>query len=348
MFQIFNYIGWAFGWILFGIYFIVHNFGIAIIFFTILTRLLIFPTSVKQQKSMAANARMQAKQKELKEKYGNNKAKYNEEVQKLYQKEGVSPFGGCLSSLFPMFVMLGIYYTVIHPLTNVLHIASDKMTSLINLINSIPGVNVSTSNIYHEMDIIRIFNNPASMEILSNHGKGISSILSASEISQIQDMSGGFRFLGLNLLDIPSSYAFFTNIIIIIPILVLITSIGSQLLTMRMQRGIMPQQQGCMRYVLLLLPLVSVYISYIVPGAVGFYWIWSTVIGFAQTVVLTKFYSPANITAKAEAAHVALLEQKEALVPYDYQPRSRLPEESTQSAKSGSGSKSGPKNKKKK
>lgn len=341
MFQIFNFIGSLFGYILWPIYFLFHNFGVAIIIFTILTRLLIFPTSIKQQKSMAANARLQAKQKELKEKYGNNKAKYNEEVQKLYSKEGVSPFGGCLSSLFPMFVMLGIYYTVIHPLSNVLHIASDKMTALINFINGIPGVNVSTANIYHEMDIIRIFNNPASMDILNNHGKGISSILNSTEISQIQDMSNGFSFMGLNLLDIPSAYAFFSSAIIIIPILVLITSVGSQLLTMRIQRGTMPQQQGCMRYVLLLLPLISVYISYIVPGAVGFYWIWSTIIGFGQTVLLTKFYSPANMTAKAEAAHVALLEQKEALVPYDYQPRSY------KTADSASGGKGGSKGKKK-
>lgn len=324
MFQIFNYIGWLFGWILEGIFYVLPNFGVAIIIFTILTRLLIFPTSIKQQKSMAANSRMQAKQRELKEKYGNNKAKYNEEVQKLYQKEGISPFGGCLSSLFPMFVMLGIYYTVIHPLTNVLHIASAKMTSLISAVNSLPGVNVSTSNLYHEMNILKVFNNPQAMEILTSGNK--LSFLTEGEISQIQGLSGGFKFLGLNLLDIPNSFAFFSNIIILIPILVLITSIGSQLLTMRIQRGVMPQQQGCMKFVILLLPLISVYISYIVPGAVGFYWIWSTVIGFAQTVVLTKFYSPMHMTAKSEAAHVALLEQKEKLVPYDYQPRSPQPE----------------------
>lgn len=320
MFEIFNFIGSIFGYVLWAIFFVVRNFGIAIIIFTILTRLLIFPSSLKQQRSMAANSRLQAKQKELKEKYGNNKQKYNEEVQKLYQKEGVSPFGGCISSIFPMIIMLGIYYTVIHPLTNVLHIASDKMTALINFLNGIPGVNVQSSNLYHEMDILKIFNNPSAMEVLNK--RGLSDVLGASDIQQIQGLSGGFRFLGLDLLDIPANYAFFANVIILIPILVLITSIGSQLLTMRIQKGVMPQQQGCMKFALLLLPLISVYISYRVPGAVGFYWIWSTVIGFAQTVVLTKFYSPMHMTAKNEAAHVALLEQKEKLVPYDYQPRS--------------------------
>lgn len=319
MFQIFNVIGSVFGYVLWALFYVFQNFGVAIIIFTILTRLLMFPSSVKQQKSMAANSRMQAKQRELKEKYGNNKQKYNEEVQKLYEKEGVSPFGGCLSSLLPMFIMLGIYYTVVRPLSNVIHISSDKMTDLINFVNGIPGVNVTSNNIYHEMDILRIFNNPDSFALLQSHGKGISSILSNGEITQIRELAGGFKFLGLDLLDIPSANEFF-SLIIIIPALVLITSVGSQLLTMRMQNNVMNQQTGCMRYMMLFLPLITVYISYIVPGAVGFYWIWSTVIGFVQTVVINKFYSPLNLTAKAEAQHVALMEIKEAKVLYVYVP----------------------------
>ena len=319
MFQIFNVIGSLFGYILYGLFYVFQNFGVSIFFFTILTRLLIFPTSVKQQKSMAANSRLQAKQRELKEKYGNNKAKYNDEVQKLYAKEGASPFGGCLTSLVPMFVMLGIYYSVVRPLSNVIHIASDKMTDLISFVNGIPGVNVSTSNIYHEMDILRIFNNPQSFALLQSHGQGITSILSDTDINAIKGLSGGFNFLGLDLLDIPSANGFW-SVIIIIPALVLITSIGSQLLTMRMQGNMMNQQQGCMKYMMLLLPLITVYISYIVPGAVGFYWICSTVIGFVQTVIINKFYSPQNLTAKAEAQHVALMEIKEAQVPYEYVP----------------------------
>ena len=330
MFQIFNVVGSVFGYVLWALFFVFKNFGVSIIFFTLLTRLLMFPTSVKQQKSMAANSRLQAKQRELKEKYGNNKQKYNEEVQKLYAKEGASPFGGCLSSLLPMFIMLGIYYSVVRPLSNVIHIASDKMTDLLNFVNGIPGVNVSSSNIYHEMDILRIFNNPDSFQLLQD--RGLSSILSNNDISQIKNLAGGFNLLGLDLLDIPSANGFW-SLIIIIPALVLVTSIGSQILTMRMQKGIMNQQQGCMKYMMLGLPLITVYISYIVPGAVGFYWICSTVIGFAQTVIITKFYSPQNLTAKAEAQHVALLELKEAKVAYEYVPSAPQKKEEQKSAK---------------
>ena len=107
---------------------LVHDYGIAIILFTLFLKIILFPTAIKQQKSMAANARLAAKQRELQKKYGNDKAKLNEEVSKLYQKEGVNPMGGCLSSLLPMLLLLGVYYAVINPLTNTMHIASETVT----------------------------------------------------------------------------------------------------------------------------------------------------------------------------------------------------------------------------
>ena len=313
MFTVFNFIGSIFGYILWAVFWVFQNFGVAIIVFTLIFRAILFPSSIKQQRSMAANASLQAKQKEIREKYANNKAKQNEEIQKLYEKEGVSPMSGCATSLFPMFIMLGIYYSVVRPLSNVIHLSADA----INQINMIPGVYTTQNNIYSEIGALRLFTNPANVDLLINHG------LPAKEINEIHNLAGGFNFLGLDLLSIPKDFGF-TSPIILIPILCLVTSLGSQILTMKMQNNPMQGQQGCTKYMLLLLPLLTVYISYIVPGAVGFYWVWSTIFGFVQTLLINKFYSAAHMNALAEAQHVALLEQKEAKVPYDYQPISGL------------------------
>lgn len=309
MFTVFNFIGSIFGYILWAVFWVFQNFGIAIIVFTLIFRIILFPSSIKQQKSMAANASLQAKQKEIREKYANNKQKQNEEIQKLYDKEGVSPMSGCATSLFPMIIMLGIYYAVVRPLSNVLHLSAEA----INQINMIPGVYMTQNNIYSEMNVLKLFTNPDSINTLIQHG------LPQTEIQNIHNLAGGFNFLGLDLLSIPQTKGF-GSLIIIIPILCLVTSLGSQILTMRMQGSPMQGQQGCMRYMFLLLPLITVYISYIVPGAVGFYWVWSTIFGFVQTLLINKFYSAAHMKAKSEAEHVALLELKEAKVPYDYQP----------------------------
>jgi YidC/Oxa1 family membrane protein insertase len=312
MFTVFNFIGSIFGYILWAVFWVFQNFGIAIIVFTLIFRAILFPSSIKQQKSMAANASLQAKQRELKEKYGNNKAKYNEEIQKLYAKEGVSPMSGCATSLFPMIIMLGIYYAVVRPLSNVIHLSSQ----VINQLNMIPGVYMTQNNIYSEMNALKLFTNPDNIAMLTQQG------LPAKELSEIHNLAGGFNFLGLDLLSIPQTKGF-TSAIIIIPILCLVTSLGSQILTTRLNGNPMQNQQGCMKYMLYLLPLITVYISYIVPGAVGFYWIWSTIFGFVQTVLISKFYSAAHMNAKAEAEHIALMELKEAKVPYDYQPVSQ-------------------------
>ena len=87
-----------------------------------------------------------------------------------------------------------------------------------------------------------------------------------------------------------------------------------------------------MKYMMLLLPLITVYISYIVPGAVGFYWVWSTIFGFLQTLIINKFFSAGHLNAQAQAEHIALMEIKEAKVPYDYQPVS-LPQQTNNNNK---------------
>lgn len=309
MFTVFNFIGSIFGYVLWAIFWVFQNFGVAIIVFTLIFRAILFPSSIKQQRSMAANASLQAKQKEIREKYANNKVKQNEEIQKLYEKEGVSPMSGCATSLFPMFIMLGIYYSVVRPLSNVIHLSAEA----INQINMIPGVYTTRNYIYSEIGALRLFTNPNNVDMLINHG------LPAKEIQSIHNLAGGFNFLGLDLLSIPKDFGF-TSPIILIPILCLVTSLGSQILTMKIQGNLMQGQQGCTRYMLLLLPLLTVYISYIVPGAVGFYWVWSTIFGFIQTLLINKFFSAAHMNALSQAQHVALLEQKEAKVPYDYQP----------------------------
>ena len=301
MMQFFNIFGSIFGYVLWAAYHFINNFGVAIIIFTLIFKVVLFPSSVKQQKSMAANAKIQAKQRALQEKYGNDKQRYNEELQKLYEKENVKPFGGCLSSFLPFIVMLGIYYSVVRPLSNVLHIASDKVAQLSEYVNSIPGISLNSSSLYSEIELLRIFDS------ISTHS-GVTEILTGDEIEKIKMLSGGFNFLSLDLLSTPK---FAGGWVLLIPILCLVTSVGSQVFMMFMKGNPMSQQQGCMKYMFIALPVLTAWIAYTVPAAVGFYWICSTVFGFIQTLIMNKFYSPDIMIAKSEAQHIARLELDE-------------------------------------
>lgn len=300
----FEFIGSLFGYVLWGVYQLVHNYAFAILIFTIITKLLLFPSSVKQQKTMAKNARLQAKQKELREKYGNNREKIQEETQKLYAQEGVKPYGGCLSTIIPMLLMIGVYYAVAYPLTNTLHIDKTAIQNAKDALVAIPGINVVPSSTYgSEIDIMKYFN----VESVRNCFAG-----SSISVDQIGSFCDSFNFMGFNLMEMPKDHGF--SWYLIIPVLSFVTSVGSQLIIQKLNSkgGNPQQQQGCMKLMILLLPLFSAYISYTVPSAVGFYWICSTILGFVQSVVLHRYYGPGMMIARGEAARVALLEKKEA------------------------------------
>lgn len=308
MMEFFNFIGGIFGYILWGSFFLVKNFGIAIIIFTIVIKLIIFPLSIKQQKSMAANARLQAKRQEIMKKYSNNTQKANEEIALMMQKEGVSPYSGCLTSFFPFLIMMCVYYAVVNPLTNTLHIAADKVSAALNTLSTLPGIGSSFNSYYGQIDLVKYF--PQLQPYLRNADG--SAIFNASDVQSITDFHNGFNFLGLDLLATPST-AGWASMLWLIPVLCFVTSVVSTLLMQKMNGTDMSGQgMGCMKIMLFVMPLFSAYIAYTVPAAVGFYWIASTVFGFVQSIILNKFYNMNIMEARAEAQRVVLREQEEA------------------------------------
>ncbi|PKM52830.1 MAG: hypothetical protein CVU99_12525 [Firmicutes bacterium HGW-Firmicutes-4] len=106
-----------FGWMLFQIYEIVHNYGLSIIIFTIFMKVLLLPLNIKQTKSMKDMQRLQPELQKLNKKYKNNKEKLNEETLKLYKTFKVNPAGGCLPLLLQFPILIGLYQTLLHPET---------------------------------------------------------------------------------------------------------------------------------------------------------------------------------------------------------------------------------------
>ncbi len=308
MTDIFNFFGSILGYLLWLFYLIVKNYGVAIILFTIVVKVLLFPFSVKQQRSMAATAKMSLKQKELQKKYANDKQRLQEETQKLYASEGVDPMGGCTTMFLPFIVMFGLYYTVLNPLANALHLSSDAITKALDMLSHVPGLGSSYNAAYAQIEIVKNF---ASL-------KPFLTMFGANDMAKLESFSHGFMFLGLNLLQTPSDPSnifgtIFQSNLWLIPVGCLISSILAQYFTMKLQPG-MQQQQGCMKATFYLMPLISVWFACTVPAAVGFYWIISTITGFLQTVILNVWYSPDDLNAQAEARRIARREAEEAAI----------------------------------
>jgi membrane protein insertase, YidC/Oxa1 family, C-terminal domain len=299
--DIFNFFGSLLGYLLWTMYLLFRNYGVAIILFSIITKLIMFPFSVKQQRSMASQSKLSAKQSELQKKYGNNRAKYNEEVQKMYEKEGVNPASGCLTTLIPLPLMLGIIYSVTRPLSNTLHIAVENVNKAVDYIARVPGM--GAIGIYPELEVMRNF------DVLKDR---LVQFFTAGEMEKMEIFSTGFNFLGLDLLSLPSQSSF-ASMMWIIPLLSLVLSFGTQFyMSKTNQNGMQAQQQqGCMKVMMYALPLISVYWSYSMPGASGFYWVMSSFTGLIQTIAIHKFFSVHHMTAKAEAQRAVSLELAE-------------------------------------
>ena len=119
----------VFAWIMqFIMTYLTSNFGLAIILFTIITKLLLFPLQLKSKKGMLDQQRIAPKMAALEKKYKNNKQKYSEEVQKLYKQEGVSMLGGCLPTLLVLVIILGLYGVIYKP---VYYLMADKDKAIV-------------------------------------------------------------------------------------------------------------------------------------------------------------------------------------------------------------------------
>ena len=149
MFQFFANI---FGYLLNFINNFVGNYGLAIILFTVLIKIIMLPLSIKQQRTMKKSTELNEKIKVLQFKYKNDPEKLNREMMDLYKKENMSPFSGCLSTIAQFILLISIFYMVRCPLTYMEKINNDQINTYVQQLKD-GGITVNQA--YSEIDIIR-------------------------------------------------------------------------------------------------------------------------------------------------------------------------------------------------
>ena len=212
---ILDYLGSLFGYIIFFGYKISGVYVVGILLFTIAVRLVMLPSSVKQQKTSAKQARLAPKLKELQEMYKNNPQKMQEEQQKLYARENANPMSGCLPLLIQFPVIIGLYSAITKPLMCVLHISVDKVNQALQLV----GLDKAG---YGQLDFISQFGTLREKVVASN-------IFNGQELSELDGLANGaFNFFGINLLGTPSYTQI--SILILIPVLCFVTSMAMSII----------------------------------------------------------------------------------------------------------------------
>ena len=269
-----NYFGYVLNWL----YNVVgQNYGLAIILFTLLIRIVILPITIKQQKSMKKSTELQGKIKEIQFKYKNNQEQMQKEIMDLYKRENVSPFSGCLSAILQLVIILSVFWLISKPLTYMKKIDSGIIEGYKNEIMQENGNN-KISN-YYEIEIIE------------------------KKSAQDENIRINMDFLGLDLSKVPGQ-----NLndykVYIIPALYIVSSIVSmKLMTNKKKNKRKALGDGTDKTVAeepdmseqmtksmsMITPIMAVSIAFIAPLGLALYWFVSNVLMIIERITITKY-----------------------------------------------------------
>ena len=288
-----GFISELFGYLLNALYELFNNYGIAIIVFSVILRIILIPITIKQQKSMKKSAELQEEMKEISKKYKNNPEKLNQETIELYKREKMSPFSGCLSSIVQILIILSVFWLVSQPLT------------YMKRLNDVP---YDSNNTESNQSVVEYYKNRLQQES-ENQKSAYSEIAIINKYAaEDERVSLNMEFLGLDLSKVPSQN-FSDPKVYILPILYVITSVLSIKITNNMQgkkkkktvevldKSENPEEQSMesmeqmtksMNY---MVPIMSISIAFIAPLGLALYWFVSNLLMILERVITDKFFN---------------------------------------------------------
>lgn len=261
-------------------YTITGSYGVGIILFSLIMKLILLPFQMKSKRSMVRMGRLSSKQAELQKQYAKNQQKYQEELAKLYQEEGVNPMSGCLWSLLPMFLLLPLYQIVYRPMTHFMGL-SDEAVAAVRTAAEALGYDAASGNAaYFQVSLAKF---------VSGHWDGLKDTADGL-------MNINFNFLGVDLSAIPSSafsgFRFEWGVIglLLVPVLAagiqfLFTIVNTK------SNGQSAEQQKSMMMMNIMMPIISLWWCFTMPAAMGVYWFFNSFFAMIQEYFMGKFYT---------------------------------------------------------
>lgn len=269
-----------------------NSYGITIILFTIFIKLVLFPLTYKQQKSMNAIQALQPKINEINRRYNGNKEKISEETMKLYQKYKVNPMAGCLPLLIQLPIIYLFYQIIRCPLQYILKFPKEAVSATVEAIKAIPdlaGVVSGTNTAAQEIAIASHLTDPSLMEVVKT---------ATSEFKGLLYHAVDFNFLGLDLSLTPSWRQL--SWLWIIPILAASTQYLSTWIMKKTQPKTetpkkknptgeeMPDMTSSMNKTM---PIMTAMFCFMLPAGIGVYWIVSNLMQMMTQVGLNLWFS---------------------------------------------------------
>lgn len=305
-----------FAWLMIFFYRLTGNYGLAVTFFALAVNLILLPFMAKSKQSMMKTSRLQPKMQEIQRRHAGNQQKLQQEMQNLYREEGINPMSGCLWSLIPFPILIALYSVIRQPLQRMMFVGQDIVDALQEFFVSTGIYTIpAKTDAYIEITLTRLLHENWDAAIASLQASGL-------DVSKLIDVD--FGFLGLNLGDRPEWNFFMTTNwsdakiwlpalgLFLIPFISAFLSWAS----MKVSSASNPQtgnaqSEQTMKSMNMMMPLMSVWICFIMPAAMGIYWIANSVFGMARDYVLTKVYTKKMEIEDAEKIAARAAREKE-------------------------------------
>ncbi|MBR4109410.1 MAG: membrane protein insertase YidC [Oscillospiraceae bacterium] len=303
-----------FGYLMSLLYQFTTNYGLALILFGILVKLILLPATAKGKRSTMKMSRLSPRLNAIKEKYPDDQTKQSQAIQALYKEEGVSMTGGCLWSFVPLLLMFPLYRVVQQPIVYMLHEGADIAAQIVAVVKEGAGQYFTDNPYYDQMiaaplipqfaDKLKdIVSNPATLE-------GIN-----------------FSFLGIDLAQTPTfnitkwdSYSWANIGAFLLPVLSAGTQMASMFISQKMNNSLVTDERGLEdketaknsqanqqgKMMMWTMPLMSLWIGFTFPAALCLYWIVQGVVSTVIDVILTKKYRAIYDAEDAERLQKAL------------------------------------------
>ncbi len=274
------------------LYGLIGNFGLTIILFTVIIRVLMYPLSISQQKNSARMAAYQPFIKEIQAKWANDRARQNQEIQKFYEENKIKMSVGCLPLAINMIVLFGMIGAIQAPMTYILQVPQEQVNNAVAIVEHYDAQSpILEASLYTQQALLigEIKDNPelfvTGITSTNEEGEAVEIAVQQEFITAVEDMH--FEFLSFDLSQAPDTSNFYT---LILPIISLLTMIGSQLIIMFN----MPSQQGKGSLIVMTLVFSGMFAFYAftVPSGFSLYYTTSNILQTIQQLVNRKVFSP--------------------------------------------------------
>lgn len=299
-FKLSDIINVPFGWVLGQLYRLTGNYGIALILFAVIVYMALLPITAKSKQSTMKMSRLQPRIQDIQRRYASDPQKQNEEMQKLYQEEGLSMYTGCLWSFVPLLVLLPLFTIIRNPIVYMLGQTEEVAAQIVEIIKGINPEIFSANSYYDQV---------TAASVMAQYASEIKAVLPELSAAALQGVN--FNFLGINVGSVPTftfwnwgSFDWAHIGLFLIPFLSAAANFLQSEIMMRSNNSVITNENGVqdeetaknsataqtnavMKW---MMPLMSLWIGFSASAALSIYWLVGGVVRTIQDVILTKRY----------------------------------------------------------